>query len=236
MTSTIRQPPVTGKDALFLLTSMIRECDPLWSDCYECDILCDLHKFLQQDYKAYSTLCALPGVPDPVAEIVVPKGSVSSLWKLMKTPSDAGTSSTDKSSVIVESNSDTFGLFSHIIGYFLIGIEQVINDPSTVTTNGKPSSATAAPAKPIKALSTESASSIAVANTSAQNNSGPSVEPVLERVVLFRHELLNIEMKLREISSKIKDFTFKKWKDALKQNIEEFGTLICYIFNLIRKK
>jgi len=71
---------LSGRDALFLLANLQRECNPILKDGYEYDLCCDLHNLLKKDFESYRTKCLLAGVPDPAAQLTITVSSLSALY------------------------------------------------------------------------------------------------------------------------------------------------------------
>jgi len=118
------QPAVTmelkpnGRDALFLLSSLLREQDPLWLGSEEGILCADLHALLRATYPVYVHQCSVEQVPDPSGPIDVPQGSVSTLWSPMKAPLDFP--------LVLEKQPNSFdyssaGRLSHVSVFFLLG-------------------------------------------------------------------------------------------------------------------
>ena len=54
---------LTGRDALFALSSLLREIDPLWEFGYEFDYIADLHSSLIANFPIYGDKCSIKSVP-----------------------------------------------------------------------------------------------------------------------------------------------------------------------------
>jgi len=102
-----------GRDALYLLCSLLRESDPLWGG--EEQALCaDMHSMLAAAYPVYAAQC---GAPESESEAVRP-GAASTLW----VPTHAPAAWAD----VLERQPNSLdykvsGLYSHLHVFFLLG-------------------------------------------------------------------------------------------------------------------
>ena len=100
---------VNGRDAIFLLSSIMRETNSLLLDCFEREVMSDLHNIMKKVYPVYSNKCSLSNTPDPNGNLTVPASSIYTLWMFSVAPADDSCAS---------SNS---GLYTHACVYFLLG-------------------------------------------------------------------------------------------------------------------
>ena len=119
-----------GRDALFLLSSLLREQDPLWLGSEESNLCADLHALLRATYPVYAQQCCVEQVPDAAAamgygSIEVPQGSVSSLWNPVKAPLDFPPSN----AALDSSSASAAGRLSHVSVFFLLG-DNAVTPPS----------------------------------------------------------------------------------------------------------
>ncbi len=106
-----------GRDALFLLCSMLREQDPLWLGSEESILCADLHSLLRATYPIYAQQCCVEQVPDALGgSIGVPQGSVSTLYSPVKAPLDF-----PPSNAVFDYSSAVEGRLSHVSVFFLLG-------------------------------------------------------------------------------------------------------------------
>lgn len=117
-----------GRDALFLLSSMLREQDPLWLGSEESILCADLHALLRATYPIYAQQCCVEQVPDAIGgSIGVPQGSVSTLYSPVKAPLDF-----PPPNAVFDYSSAVVGRLSHVSVFFLLG--------DAVTPSAAPSS------------------------------------------------------------------------------------------------
>ena len=107
---------INGRDAVFLLASLLREVNPFLLDSYERELQLDLHAAMKKAYPIYAAKCALAVAPDPNAVLTVPKNSVSTLWALSRTPLS------DENMEYVDHD---IGHYTHMTVYFLLGATEV---------------------------------------------------------------------------------------------------------------
>lgn len=108
-TSSPPSTQLTGRDALFALSGLCRETDPLWLDGYEYDYISDLHASLASAFPVYTEKCSLKEVPNTKSiQLNVQIGSISSLWVLASTEE-------------TRSRHGANGIFDGVTGYFLLG-------------------------------------------------------------------------------------------------------------------
>jgi len=105
-------PVPTGRDALFLFSSVLREANPILPDGFELDLVADLHAAMKSSFPAYDSQCALPGPLDESSPAAVEYNSVSSLLVPRPLPNSEDPEDT------VES-----GLIPHLTIYFVLGGE-----------------------------------------------------------------------------------------------------------------
>lgn len=108
----------SGRDALYLLCSLLRECDPLWLDSPEHGLCADVHSLLRTAYPPYNTKCCLHECPNPTGPIDVPAATVSTLWIPTKAP--------EGFAAVLERQPNqldytTAGLYSHVSLFYLLG-------------------------------------------------------------------------------------------------------------------
>jgi hypothetical protein len=107
-----------GRDALYLLCSLLRECDPLWLDSAEQTLCADIHSLLRTSYPLYNSKCCLTECPNPNGSIDVPNATVSTLWIPTRAP--------EAFAAVLERQPNqldysTSGLYSHVSLFFLLG-------------------------------------------------------------------------------------------------------------------
>ena len=100
---------VNGRDAIFLLSSIMRETNTLLLDCYEREVMSDLHNILKKTFPVYNSKCSLSSAPDPNGNMSVPASSISTLWTFSVAPIDS------------KYTSSSSGLYTHACVYFLLG-------------------------------------------------------------------------------------------------------------------
>jgi hypothetical protein len=115
----------TGRDALFALSSLLREADILRCDGYEYTHMADIHNSLSKNVPAYADSCCFKSLPSAsISEFNVPASSYSCLWNLRGFSKNAITSSTVSSNASQVKKPENFkdgGLFDTFLGYFLVG-------------------------------------------------------------------------------------------------------------------
>jgi hypothetical protein len=106
-----------GRDALFLLSSLLREQDPLWLGSEESILCADLHALLRATYPIYAQQCCVEQVPDAIGgSIGVPQGSVSTLYSPVTAPRDF-----PPPNAVFDYSSAVAGRLSHVSVFFLLG-------------------------------------------------------------------------------------------------------------------
>jgi len=71
---------ISGRDALALFSSLIRESDTIWVDGYEYDLQYDLHTALKRLSSTYASQCCLQQLPSKSVPPVVASNSIFVLW------------------------------------------------------------------------------------------------------------------------------------------------------------
>ncbi len=112
----VADPPSTStaRDAIYLLSSLMRDFEGSWLGTDDRDDYCDLDTLLKSNYPTYSDKCKLPAVLSPEEagkEVSSPTDSISSLWVSVKTTDEFP----------AERLQGNFGRFSHVAGYFVLG-------------------------------------------------------------------------------------------------------------------
>lgn len=194
---------LSGRDALLLLLTTARECDPLWGDGPDVDVVSDLHNLIKREFPPYAKNCTMMSIPDPNAELKVSVNSVSTLWSLLKTPSITA--------LPVDSSYADSGLFSHVAVYFLMG---------TITSLVTPDVSAAPPTK---------GKGAAVPAPTAEEVG----EPVLDKRVLYRPHLDMLEGRVRGLRYKWNDAINKKFYDVALQHVQQLGLTICLLIELL---
>ena len=120
-----------GRDALHMLFSLFKECDPLWLCSSEAFACADIHSLLRTTYSFYNSQCCLSECPSPESTVEVPNSSVSTLFIFTKTP--------DAFAAVLERQPNDFdyetsGLYSHVSIFFLLG--DAVLPTATATTSG----------------------------------------------------------------------------------------------------
>ena len=111
-----------GRDALFLLSAMLREGEPLWLDGFSLTDAADLHTLLKQSFPLYASRCslaatALPSIDQPTA-VQVSAGAVGSLYVAARMPEGFP----EDVALAAETQSKRpLGLFSHVAAFFVLG-------------------------------------------------------------------------------------------------------------------
>ena len=109
-----------GRDALFLLSAMLREGRGQWPDAPQWDDQADLHQLLKGYVPAYASRCTLATLPSPTAQAQVPAGSVSALFCPARLPDGF------PDDVVQDQH---LGLFSHVAAYFILGAKDPARGP-----------------------------------------------------------------------------------------------------------
>jgi len=109
-----------GRDALFLLSAMLREGRGQWPDAPQWDDQADLHQLLKGYVPAYASRCTLGTLPSPTAQAQVPAGSVSALFCPARLPDGF------PDDVVQDQH---LGLFSHVAAYFILGAKDPARGP-----------------------------------------------------------------------------------------------------------
>ena len=114
-TSTLAGPD--GRDALFLLSAMIRESNPMWLDSFEMDDRTDLHLLLKKAFPVYAAKCTLSALPslEVSSAMQIPAGAILSLYCSARMPEGF------PDDVISANASSNPGLYSHVAAYFVLG-------------------------------------------------------------------------------------------------------------------
>ena len=116
----------TGRDALFLLSSVVSESNNLLPDGFEFDLTADLHYTIKKSFSAYESQCSLPGIVDVNTKVAVEYNSVSTLLVPTIASSDS-------------SGGEDHGLFPSVILYVVLGGEPPKNStPAAVGGKGAP--------------------------------------------------------------------------------------------------
>jgi len=178
-------PGPDGRDAVFLLSSLLREGDALWLDSYERDDCIDMHLFLKKGYALYAAKCCLAEAPslEQDAPLAVPLGTISSLWLPVKMPEDFPRRAVPLQNV---------GLYSHVSTYLVLGAKNTA--PVLSAAEEAAAAAAAAGAKGGKAA----APAVPAPTT-------PIADPVLTKLVLLRCDVVKVEKELRDIRGKLVD-------------------------------
>ncbi len=202
----------SGRDAVFLLSSSLRECDPLWTDGPEQHFCADLHSLLKKSYPLYSARCSFEKPPHPdLSSGVVPQATVSTLWAPENTPDGFAELQARAGNALDYSR---VGLYSHIAVFFLLGDRKPLVAPAVVPA-GK-------------------GAKVDPAAAAALSAGAPSVEPVLTRVVLSRVDVVHVEKRLRSLRDRFIDADAKKFAKRLLRCHEDFGELAVQLVGLLR--
>lgn len=206
--------PLTGRDAISLLSSTTRECDPLWLDGFERGVLTDVHHLLRTSYPTvFTPSCTLTSVPsaDSVTPLSVLVGGMYSIWVTMnkEIPIVVSTGTTpgnspQKAALKSRNSSDNNrSMFNHFTGYFLLGV-------------GDTSGAPASPGKGAAAVPTNEISSA----------------PFLTKVVLQRSQVVDIECSLRDLRTNLEKALINKSQGpgACAENLGRILVLIMELF------
>lgn len=130
-TTTTSELVPNGRDALYLLSSLLREQDPLWLGSTE-QVLCrDIHSLLRSSYPIYTSKCSLEQILDPNASIDVVQGSVSCLWIPHEMPNTFNNILEKQPN---EMDYNKTGLYSHLSVFFLFGDALSNLSPNTSTS------------------------------------------------------------------------------------------------------
>ena len=172
---------VSGRDALALFSSLIRESDPLWLDGFEYDLQMDLHAALKKLSSGYASQCCLQQLPSKSVPPVVASNSLFVLWNPTVSSSNSSnnkthlqTANTNVTSSVTDgtenknqkNDESLLGVYNYYNGYFLLGVPVI-------------SSADDSKSKAIKATKNQP--------TSVEG------EPVLMRVQLSKSSLKELE-------------------------------------------
>lgn len=212
---------LTGRDALFLLSSILRETDNTWLDSPENSIAYDLHFLIRKTFSAYESQCCTKSIPVDADALVVPTGSISSLWEPVSTPPEWVAAKSDIVTGKIFTADPHFGYYSHVVVYFLLG-DSKLSAPAQAVT-----------APPAKGSKADPAAVNADANKLASN----SVNPILTKVVLYRGYVVEVEKKLRVIRDVLTVFETSnapKSNEYRKQVVEEYATLIYGLYHLLK--
>ena len=104
----------TARDALFMMSSVMRDFEGAWLEADDRATYSDLDALLKKNYPTYSSKCSLPSVPaldSAGKDVSAPANSMSTLWTPVKTTAEFPTE-------LLQAN---FGRFSHVAGYFVLG-------------------------------------------------------------------------------------------------------------------
>eukprot|EP01038_Epipyxis_sp_PR26KG_P013501 gene13501-18115_t len=213
-----------GRDALFLISTLVRERDPLWTDSPEHDLVADLHVLLARAYPIYIQKCtvtaqttAAPSTSTTVNgnEINIPVNSVSTLWQPVRPPSDY----LDLIKAF-EDNSETRvpakGSFAHVSAYFLLGDYLI---PRT------DSSAAAVPAKKGAPPATGTSSVVTPSN---------SASPVLTKLVLPRSDIAYIKDMIGKVNDEFIEATKILFPLRLRRACEELKPAVLLLSTLLK--
>jgi hypothetical protein len=175
----------SGRDALYLLSSLSREILSFSCDGDANDLSYDVHLLLKKTYPVYVTQCCINTLPAKDANLSIPATTVSTLWKLVCTPDDwfdvkkgGSQEKSENNSMKRESKAtmdSTFGLYSHAAIFFILG-DAKVPAPAAPPAKG----AKVDPKAPPPA-----------------NAAGDSLDPVLTKVVLYRGDVLKVEKGIR---------------------------------------
>lgn len=201
---------LTGRDAVLLLTNLLRESDELWPDGHEMDVAFDTHQLLMKSYPIYKSKCTLESLPDlsENAALSIPVSAVYSLWSAVSPPEGFLSSLSSKPNTFGREHYSSSGCYSHIAAYFLLGDKASTIVPVPV-----------APAPPVKGAQAEPPKAV---NTAPVN----SVQPVLTKLILPRVDLLPIEKELRNVRSRLMDARAKSVKNAVLACNDQFSELM----------
>ena len=200
-----------GRDALFMLSSILRETNSLMDDCDDYDLYTDLHLCLKKSYLDYETECCLSSLPDASVPLVVASASVSSLIYPVALPSSlAGLSSSVAQSPSENEALAKEGIFSHVACYFILG--------------GNPPAMSEA----IAAVPAKGKAQAAVSTTIE-----PVSDPILTKVVLPRAEVASLETTLLCIREELQDSIARKRHDVVLKTANKFAETIKAIFTLL---
>ena len=185
---------VNGRDAVLLLTSLLREVDPLWQEGSETDILADLHYLMKKHYPSYAAKCVLDKLPDASSPAVsIPVSSVFTFWTASSPPDGFAASLSQKGNCQGVDFYSNGGLFSHVTAFLLLGDKR---DEAAIAAAAAAPAAAAAAAPPAKgAAKGEPPKPVAVAPVE-------SSQPVLTKVILPRVDVMDIERQLRVVRDK----------------------------------
>lgn len=179
-TSSATPTALTGRDAMFLLSSLCRERNTLFVDNLANDLSYDLHLMLKKTFAVYDQQCCVKNPPALNDTPTVPASTVSTSWKSVATPADwknVKQGSQDSSNSVNKDDGEgmdlVYGLYSHAAVFFLLG------DATAAAA------AAAAPAKGGKP------------DPNAAAAPATSVNPILTKVVLYRSDVRKIEKGLR---------------------------------------
>jgi len=160
----------TGRDALFLLSSLIREADVLWQDGFEYEMRYDLLQALKKNYNTFTTQCLISPSTLPSNKGSPPTVIANGIYSLWIPSSSLKIKSSDNSSSPGEQVPiATGGLFDCVTGYFLCGGPQATIDDTNSRKKSK--------------------------SVSIDASNVPAQEPILRKVTLFRQKLNNINNK-----------------------------------------
>lgn len=224
----------TGRDALYLLSSLSRDINAFNCDGDDNDLYFDVHLLLKKTFNVYDSQCCINSLPAKDGNILIPATTVSTLWKFVNTPSNwnetkkantngisngegsDGNSVKRESKAMMDSN---FGLYSHAAIFFLLGDAKV---PAPV-------------APPPKGAKVDP-------NAAASATPGASTDPILTKVVLYRGDVYRVEKGMRvlresfaamEASTTTSGSTLPNHPNYL-TSARQFGALVYHILAMLR--
>ena len=212
----------TGRDALFILSAIMREVDRTWLDGVYSDLQWDLHHALKKTSTTYATQCCLQHLPASMSTPPsVTLGAVYSLWvSSPPSQSDNTNDTTDSKNQWTSASSGNAGSFNYVTGYFVIGTP-IAADDTKGGVKGK--------APPILSGTGGGGSS---------NNTGPAAaaEPVLKQVVLWRTDVIDISMSAVRLVEAIKSVTKDTQEDNHQSIVTSFSDLLIQVYSLLKHR
>lgn len=209
-----------GRDGLYLLVSLLRECDNIWTDTMEQNLCIDMNYLFKSKYSSFSKLCLLAVPPSTNEELTVPIGSVSTLWRATKAPDvmQQEEEEEDEADLSEEAKEklktlNTVGLYSYCAVFFLLGDKSKSVAESEVSAiKGKPGKG-----KDIAAPVVEK-----------------SKEPVLTKLVLPRFEVVKFEKRLRRLKDQYVDAEAKKQVELITVYNTQLAELLMSMRSLVK--